>query len=85
MLLIQMQQLRNEVEEAALLVQLADKAITSALENVRLNADYYESGTGLLTNLLDAQNALQQARDQRAEAITVYCVNLAKYRQATGW
>ena len=51
MLLIQMQQLRNEVEEAALLVQLADKAITSALENVRLNADYYESGKGLLTNL----------------------------------
>ena len=85
MLLIQMQQLRNEVEEAALLVQLADKAIVSALENVRLNSDYYEIGTGLLTNLLDAQNTLQQARDQRTEAVTVYCVSLAKYRQATGW
>jgi len=85
MLLIQMQQLRNEVEEAALQIQLADKAITSALENVRLNSDYYEVGTGLLTNLLDAQNALQQARDQRTEAVTVYCVSLAKYRQAAGW
>jgi len=85
MLLIQMQQLRNEVEEAALQIKLADRAIISALENVRLNADYYEVGTGLLTNLLDAQNALQQARDQRTEAVTVYCVSLAKYRQATGW
>ena len=85
LLLIQMQQLRNEVEEAAQLVQLADRAIVSALENVRLNTDYYRAGTGLLTDLLNAQNSLQQARDQRTEAVTVYCVSLAKYRQATGW
>jgi outer membrane protein TolC len=84
MLLIQMQQLRNEVEEAVLQVQLADKAIAAALENLRLNTDYYEAGTGLLTDLLDAQNALQQTRDQRTEAITAYCMKLARYRQATG-
>ena len=85
LLLIQMQQLRNDVEEAAQQVQLADKAIVSALENVRLNDDFYHAGTGLLTELLDAQNALQQARDQRTETIMVYCMNLARYRQATGW
>jgi len=84
LLLIQMQQLRNDVEEAAQQVQLADKTIVSALENVRLNADYYEGGTGLLTDLLDAQNALQQARDQRTEAATDFCMKLARYRQATG-
>jgi len=84
LLLIQMQQLRNDVEEAAQQVQLADKAIISALENVRLNTDYYEAGTGLLTELLDAQSALQQARDQRTEAVTVFCVKLAKYKKATG-
>ena len=83
LLLIQIQQLRNDVEEAAQQVQLADKAIVSALENVRLNTDYYQAGTGLLTELLDAQNALQQARDQRTESVTVYCVKLAKYTQAT--
>ena len=85
LLLIQMQQLQNDVEEAAQQVQLADKAIVSALENLRLNTDYYEAGTGLLTDLLDAQNALQQVRDQRTEAITIYCIKLAKYKQATGW
>ena len=84
MLLIQMLQLRNDVEEAEQQVQLADKAIAAALENVRLNSDYYEAGTGLLTDLLDAQNALQQTRDQRAEAVTAYCMKLARYRQATG-
>ena len=84
MLLIQMQQLWNDVEEAAGQVQLADRAIVAALENVRLNSDYYEAGTGLLTDLLDAQNSLQQARDQHTEAVTVYCIKLAKYRQATG-
>ena len=84
LLLIQMQQLRNDVEEAMQQVQLADKAIVSALENVRLNSDYYEAGAGLLTDLLDAQSALQQSRDLRAEAVTIYCLKLARYRQATG-
>jgi len=83
-LLIQMQQLLNDVEEAAQQIQLADKAIAAALENLRLNTDYYEAGTGLLTDLLEAQSALQQTRDQHTEAITAYCVKLAKYRQATG-
>jgi outer membrane protein TolC len=84
LLLIQMQQLRNDVDEAAQQVQLADKAIAAALENVRLNDDYYQAGTGLLTDLLDAQNALQQARDQRTEAVTVFCMKLARYSKAVG-
>ena len=84
LLLIQMQQLRNDVEEAMQQVQLADKAIVSALENVRLNTDFYEAGTGLLTDLLDAQNALQQTHDQHTEAITIFCIKLAKYKQAIG-
>ena len=85
MLLIQMQQLLNAVEESGQQVQLADKTIAAALENLRLNTDYYQAGTGLLTDLLDAQNTLQQARDQRIEAVTAYCMNVAKYRQATGY
>jgi len=84
MILIQMQQLRNEVDEAWLLVQLSEKTIDSALENVRLNTDYYEAGTGILTDLLDAQNVLQQARDQHTEALALYRIKLSKYKQATG-
>ena len=79
-----MQLLLNDVEEAAQQVQLADKAIAATLENVRLNTDYYEAGTGLLTDLLDAQNSLQQTRDQYTEAATEYRMKLSRYRQATG-
>ena len=39
-LLIQMQQPWNDMEEASFQLQLLDKAIVSALENVRLNAAY---------------------------------------------
>ena len=84
MLLIQMQQLWNELEEASFQVQLSEKAITSALENVRLNTDYYKAGTGLLTDLLDAQTALQQTRDQHTEATANYRIKMSKYKQATG-
>jgi Outer membrane protein len=84
MLLIQMQQLWNELEEASLQIQLSEKAITSALENVRLNTDYYKAGTGLLTDLLDAQTALQQTRDQHTEATANYRIKISKYKQATG-
>ena len=84
MLLIQMQQCWNDLEEASIQVQLSEKAIASALENVRLNTDYYEAGTSLLTDLLDAQSMLQQARDQHAEAVTGYWMKLSKYKQATG-
>ena len=84
MLLIQMQQLWNELAEALLQVQLAERTIVSALENVRLNADYYEAGTGLLTDLLAAQSSLQQARDQYSDAMAAYCIKLTRYKQATG-
>ena len=83
LLLIQMQQLWNDLDEAWQQMQLAKKAIDSAMENVRLNSDYYEAGTGLLSDLLDAQTTLQQARDQYVEAETGYRFKLSKYRQAT--
>jgi outer membrane protein TolC len=34
--------------------------------------------------LLDAQNLLQQSRDQYTEALTAYYLKMAEYKQATG-
>ncbi|MDR1880690.1 MAG: TolC family protein [Tannerellaceae bacterium] len=84
LLLIEMQQLWNELEEAYLQMHLAEKAIAVATENVRLNSDYHKAGTGTLTDLLDAQSALQQTRDQHTDAVIGYRLKLSKYRQATG-
>lgn len=83
LLLIQMQQLWNEVNESAYVVTLTEKSIRTAEENVRLNSDYYKAGTGSITDLLDAQHALQDARDQHTEAFANYQMKLAAYRQAT--
>ncbi len=83
LLLIQMQQLWNELEESYKQVELAEKSVTSATENVRLNSDYFAAGTIALSDLLDAQTILQQSRDQYTEACTNYLTKRTKYMQVT--
>ncbi|MDR1556726.1 MAG: TolC family protein, partial [Tannerellaceae bacterium] len=84
LLLIQMRQLAAGLGEAYQQVLLAQKSISVAEENVRMSEDHYKAGISILSDLLDAQNLLQQSRDQYVEAATEYCVKLAEYRQATG-
>lgn len=84
LLLLQMQNLWNELNERYAQVQLAQKSIAVAEENVRISEDHYKAGISILSDLLDAQNLLQQSRDQYVEAATEYCVKRAEYRRATG-
>jgi outer membrane protein TolC len=80
----QMQHLYDELSEAYQQVLLAQKSIAAAEENVRISEDHYKAGISILSDLLDAQNLLQQSRDQYVEAATGYRMKLAEYRQATG-
>ncbi|MDR2805941.1 MAG: TolC family protein [Dysgonamonadaceae bacterium] len=73
-----------ELDEAYQQVLLAQKSISVAEENVRMSEDHHKEGTSILSDLLDAQNLLQQSRNQYVEAATGYRVKLAEYRQATG-
>ena len=84
LLLIRMQKCWNDLTEAYSQVGLAREAIATAEENLRLNDDYYKAGTSTLTDLLDAQSALQQARDRYADSYTDYMVKLTVYLQSTG-
>lgn len=84
LLLLQMQRLYNELNEAYQQVLLAQKSIAVAEENFHMSENHYKAGISILSDLLDAQNLLQQSRDQYVEAATGYCVKLAEYRQATG-
>ena len=84
LLIIQMQQLWNELEEAYKQVNLAEKSVQSSSENLRLNNDFYKAGTVALNDLLDAETLLQQSRDQNTEARVNYLVKKTKYLQATG-
>jgi outer membrane protein TolC len=83
LLLLQMQRLWDELNEAYQQVQLAQKSIAVAEENVRLNEDHYHAGISILSDLLDAQNLLQQSRDQYTEAATGYLLKMSEYKQAT--
>ena len=83
-LVLQMQKLWNELEEAYKQVKLSEESIATAEENVRLSTAYYQAGTETLSDLLDAQSLLQQSRNQYTDDYTSYLIKRTQYLQATG-
>ncbi|MDR3339034.1 MAG: TolC family protein, partial [Candidatus Symbiothrix sp.] len=84
LLLLQMQRLADERNEAYGQVGIAQKSISVAEENARLSENSYNAGISILSDLLDAQNLLQQSRDQYTEAATEYYLKLAEWKKAMG-
>jgi outer membrane protein TolC len=84
LLLVQMQQIRNELNEAYLQMQLAQKSIAAAEENLKISQDNYNAGVTAISDLLEAQNLLQQSTNQHAEAITQYYVKSAEWKKVNG-
>jgi outer membrane protein TolC len=83
MLLLQMQQLVAELNETYKQVLIAEKLIATAEENLKISEDSYKAGVVILSDLLDAQNLLQQARNQYAETLIQYYIKLAEYKKVT--
>jgi outer membrane protein TolC len=81
LLRLQMQQINNELNEAYQQILLAQKSITSAEENLHISQDNYNAGVTILSDLLDAQNLLQQSNDQYTEAVTECYLKMAEYKQ----
>jgi outer membrane protein TolC len=84
LLKIRMQNAWNNVEEAYQQLQIANRSIEQAEENLRLNRDYYKAGTSRMSDLLEAQLLYQQSLDKRVDAYADYQNKLLEYRQATG-
>ena len=84
LLQIRMQKAYNDVCEAIKQVEIAERSIEQAKENLRLNRDYYSAGTSRMADLLEAQLLYQQALDKHTDAIADYHNKLLEYRQATG-
>ena len=84
LLKIRMQNAWNNVEEARQQLQIAQRSIEQAEENLRLNRDYYRAGTSKMSDLLEAQLFYQQSLDRRTDAFADYQNKLLEYRQATG-
>lgn len=83
-LLLQMQQVKNELDDAYKQILIARESIKQADENLRLNNDYYKVGTVNLTDVLDAQSFLQQNRDGYVDAYSTYQIKKLEYLQVTG-
>ena len=83
-LLLQMQKLWNELEEAYKQAKISEESVKTAEENVRLSTDCYQVGTETLSDLLNAQSLLQQSRDQYTDDYTNYLIKRTEYLQATG-
>lgn len=84
LLLIKMQQAWNDVVEAYKQLNIAERSIDQAAENLRLQRDFYDAGTTTMSDLLEAQMLYQQARDQRTAAFANYQNSILAYKQSVG-
>jgi outer membrane protein TolC len=80
LLQLQMQQIDNELNEAYQQILLARKSMASAEENFKISRDSFNAGLITLSDLLEAQNLLQQSFDQYTEATAGYFIKLAEYK-----
>ncbi|MDR0421513.1 MAG: TolC family protein [Proteiniphilum sp.] len=84
LLLVQMQQIRNELNQSYSQVLLERKSISVAEENLKISRDNYGAGVTGLSDLLEARNLLQQSADRYADAVALYCMKLSEWRVAGG-
>lgn len=83
-LLLQMQNVKNGLDNAYKQILLTKDGVEQSTENLRLNTNYYNVGTVTLTDVLDAQTLLQQNRDKYVESYTDYQKRRIEYLQITG-
>jgi len=81
---IRLQKSWNDADEARQQVEIAQRGIEQAEENLRLNRDFYKAGTSKMSDLLEAQLLYQQACDRHTEAYADLQHKLLLYRQAAG-
>ena len=84
LLTIRMQSAWNNVVEARQQLDLAQRSIEQAQENLRLNRNYYRAGTSTMSDLLEAQMLYQQTLDKHTDTYADLQNKLLEYRQATG-
>ena len=74
----------NNLDEALLECQLADKSLAQAEENLRISSQQYLAGTETLSDHLEAQLLWQQANQTRIDAHFQHYLASVAYLKATG-
>lgn len=81
---LELSQAVNNLDEALLEVQLADRSLTQAAVNRDLSRRQYEAGMEPLSDYLEAQTLWQQAYETQVEAHYQHYLAYVKYLKAAG-
>lgn len=84
MLAVEIEKTWSELQESYAQIQLMQRSVTSATENLRQNRNFYEAGTAPLTDLLDAETLYTRSRNDLTSALAAYRTSLARYMRVTG-
>jgi len=81
---LQIKQADNEVKESFDQVQLAQKSVEQARENLKVTDDNYRSGNISISDLLEAQALFQSSNDNLTNSRCNHQIAQSKYLQAIG-
>jgi len=84
LLALQARQAANQLRESFFRIDMAEKSIEQAKENLKVTDDNYHAGVTTMSELLEAQTLYQKTRDEMTEAQCNFQVQRAKYLQAIG-
>jgi multidrug efflux pump subunit AcrB/outer membrane protein TolC len=84
LLKLQIIQADNELKETWFQVQVANKSVGQANENLKMTEDNFQERTISISDLLEAQAILQDANNNLTDAKCNYQIKLARYLQAKG-
>ena len=83
-MLLELTQAANNLDEARLESELADRSLAQAEENMKVSGKQYEVGLETLSDYLEAQLLWQQAYQTRVDAHFQLYVNYIAYQKAAG-
>lgn len=83
-MMLEIQQCRNQVVEAATEVKMYEKSLEQASQNVEMTKRQYEVGLEPLSNYLEAQAVWQKVASNLVSSQCQYRLAVTKLRKATG-
>ena len=84
LLSLQIQQTKNELDEARFQIRISQASIDQSKENLKLVNDNYKAGVSSMSDLLEAQALYQDAQNQFNDAVCMYKIKKANYLSAIG-
>ncbi|KFE96961.1 TolC family protein [Chryseobacterium luteum] len=84
LLVLEVQNAVMQLNQSLKRIELSEKSLNQATENLRLNQDRYNAGTVVAEEVLKAQVLWQQAKSEILDAKAEYKINEAKYKKAAG-